>query len=358
MTTSQVTTQTLRSRVFSAILSHCSLQELEIFADVPMVASLARMDLKKRLSSVSLRELESLADFPMAGPIARTELKQRVGSLLNEKELNADDTLRHMREWNVVMEGPAALQVLMPECNGDRSLSFCCPRWGSMPFCQFLSSAGYSLKKRDDQTVEVPDDGRYNIHTGCIEVITMGNGDGCTVTVCESVSMCPLVPIFFADSTASMNYVCADGVACLYPDMTLNKTGFINYSRVFLDEDRQAGMAKYRANGFNILDTCEDAHTHHDEGLQVTCQRRTRGINDRQVLMLPFTTSGFVPIRPFVRWRLGYNRRLDDGSLHEKDVMVSVEAEGGSFIEYNSNQPRFDLDDLLYRRLEPHFDEW
>ncbi|KAF6755121.1 hypothetical protein DFP72DRAFT_1067851 [Ephemerocybe angulata] len=298
--------------------------------------------------------------------MVRRELKERVTAVLRDKGLDADETLRRMREMNVVMEGPPILQVLLPDCNVGHVLSFCCPGWGKGAFSQFLLSAGYSVEEEDDQTVELPDDGSQDCHTGCQHVTTLRNGDGCTVTVNESVSMSPLVPIFFAETTASINYVSADGVACLYPEMTLYKMALTNYARAFLDEDRQAGMTTYIANGFRIVDTCENTHNHPpihhldslEEELPVNCQQKPRRINGPDALMVPFTKGGFVPVRPFVRWRLGYNWRLENGALRNRDVIISVESEGGSFIEYNHVQPRFNLEDALYGHLDVHFDEW
>ncbi|KAF6765873.1 hypothetical protein DFP72DRAFT_838493 [Ephemerocybe angulata] len=122
--------------------------------------------------SPSLQELEILSDLLTAGPIARMELKKRVAAVLNGKGLDADQTLCRMCAINTVMEGPVILQI----------------------------------KEEDDQTIEVPDDGPYNLHIGSRHITMLWNRDGCTIAIHESVSMSPLVLIFFADTTASMNY--------------------------------------------------------------------------------------------------------------------------------------------------------
>ncbi|KAF6749193.1 hypothetical protein DFP72DRAFT_819146, partial [Ephemerocybe angulata] len=177
------------------------------------------------LSHCSLREIGIVSDFPTAGPIARMELKERVARVLRKKGLDPDETLSRMRESNVVMEGQGILQVLLPECEVGDEISFCCPGWGREPFCQYLRTAGYEVEDEDDQTAEVPDDGLHNLYTGCRCVRLLRNENGSTIAVDESVSMSPLVPIFFGVTTVSMNYVSAEGVACFYPDLTLKKSG-------------------------------------------------------------------------------------------------------------------------------------
>ncbi|KAF6745918.1 hypothetical protein DFP72DRAFT_1076898 [Ephemerocybe angulata] len=312
----------------------------------------------------TLRELEIFSDLPAAGEMSRLELTQRVDSLLEENGLPPEMTLRRMREGNVVFTGARILRVLLPGCNVDDTLSFCCPGWGRDSFLQFLLLSGYRVESEDDQTVEDEDYGRQRSHSGCRHGMLLVNGDGCSITVLESVSMSPLVPVFFSPTTASMNYISADGVACLYPDTTLNKTGLTNYARYLSDEERRRRLEPYIAQGFQVIDSCEVWHSHGsaDGGytqadLPVHCQRKSRRIDRPDALMVPFAKGGFVPVRPFARWRLGHNRLSHSGSHEEKDVLVSVEAEGGSFIEYNLHQKTFELEDLLYGYLVAQLDE-
>ncbi|KAF6749191.1 hypothetical protein DFP72DRAFT_1073323 [Ephemerocybe angulata] len=323
--------------------------------DVPTY-KIARRGFKLVLAYCTLRELKIFSDLPVTGEMARMELMERVWSLLKDSGLAPERTIERMREGNVVVTGPHVLNVLLPDCHIDDRLCFCCPTWGKEAFLEFLQHSTYRVLSADNQVARDEFYGLQSAHTGCRHATFLANEDGHSITLLESVSMSPLVPVFFSPTTAGMNYISADGVACLYPGMTLSKTCLTNYARHLSDDDRRVLLDMYATHGFEVIGSCEAWHSHGMTEDKYTapesagyCQRKTKRIDRPDALMLPFAKRGFVPIRPFTRWRLGHNvQRPEDGSWEEKDVVASVEAEGGSFIEYDADQPIFRLNPLLH----------
>ncbi|KZS90824.1 hypothetical protein SISNIDRAFT_468328 [Sistotremastrum niveocremeum HHB9708] len=99
------------------------------------------------------------------------------------------------------------------------------------------------------------------------------------IDVVESTMRDPLQTIMFFHSTQVMNFITADSLTILYPDLTLEHVGIARDS----DFDVTHLVEKYRARGFDVFYSASDFRTTYS-----ACPLLMRGVGDSQTLYYEF----------------------------------------------------------------------
>ncbi|KAF6747329.1 hypothetical protein DFP72DRAFT_1149371 [Ephemerocybe angulata] len=291
------------------------------------------------LRYVNLYVLHALDECPFAGEMARKELRRRIEIVLRCFSLPISSTLRRMRRDNVILGGFAALEIVMPETGDISSLEFFAPHGKSAQFIDMLRTFGYQ-NVDDGNGDDVLDPYDMPMFHGIGPWTRLTRGDGVDVTVVESVSLSPLLPILFEPSTVTVNFITGEGAVCVYAGLTFNQRGFLNYTAAVSDEEREAASERLGTHGFELLASCEALHAHdveQGETVRQECQHVfTRPDNS---VSMSFVDGFDVVLYPSVSWRLGYYTD-EGGRRNHHGVHAFVSTEGGA-LEYNNDRRRY-----------------
>lgn len=216
------------------------------------------------------------------------------------------DVLAIMKSTKTYISGSVALLSLHPDTFAPNDIDFYVSSQGGQQFVEYVISLGFYQMPFTSST--------YN--TGCIDKsirfqkpsIPHTLSSPHTINIIFSRTSCALQPIMEFHSTLLMNFIAWYGVVSLYPELTMNKTGFANVIHFLTCLDFQ----KYRNRGFYIKDDfleTEDDEEGHVCGSHPYCPRTIRYLHDGHALVYHFpnhTRAGKLGFfrEKFLAWKL------------------------------------------------------
>lgn len=125
-----------------------------------------------------------------------------------------------LHNYNCVLTGSAAVEMVVPGSHYPSILDFVCPRFSILNPILFFRARGYAYSPPDRQpTLQSP-------HSGIHQIIAMHHEERQHIIhIIESSTSSPFAPSLFSPSTIAMNYVTGDGVVSLYPRHMLAHCG-------------------------------------------------------------------------------------------------------------------------------------
>ncbi|KAF6756111.1 hypothetical protein DFP72DRAFT_810809 [Ephemerocybe angulata] len=163
------------------------------------------------LDMLPLTSLDALSKLPLMREVIRAKLKAKIDNILTAFSLDADACLSMMERAGAILSGSAALYVVAPGYAAPNDLNFYCPKHAAKGVATYFSrSPGYT--KVSNPTIRVvAERSPFNI----LDAITLS----------ESISTSPLVPLFSFHSTTLMNCISGRGVLSFYPKLTEQYVG-------------------------------------------------------------------------------------------------------------------------------------
>ncbi|KAF6749188.1 hypothetical protein DFP72DRAFT_1073319 [Ephemerocybe angulata] len=305
--------------------------------------------LREITKDMSLPDIAAIAS--LAPNLPRDTIHSRLKALLASQHLDPEGFLEKMAETNTVLSGSGALEIILPGTCTPGDLDFYCPRDEGQTLSFYLEANGFnkydyggSSTKRRSEDVD-DDEEHYDNRNGINSVIRLRHdAHGSKIHIIESVSLSPLVPVFFFHSTVVMNFVSATAAVCFYPELTFRHQGLLNFSCSGADRKNRTAVQKYKERGFEIHEFCTALHSHAglqgigDPYPQESCSALNRRTDDLFGLKVPHTaTYGSTVIRPRVAWRLGYRTFEVKRAEHRFDAVVTVNAEPQP-VKYSNTQ--------------------
>ncbi|KAF5314144.1 hypothetical protein D9611_006993 [Ephemerocybe angulata] len=182
------------------------------------------------LNILPLTSLRVLGNLPRMRDVIRRHLKERVVRVLKAfLKDDVDNCLAMMRLTGTVLSGSAALKVVLPDAGPPGDLNFYCPIHKAREAANYFArSAGFARLRLPTTTIAVQRTpfNNLDVNNGVRKIYRFKSVyTGQTITLSESISASPLVPIFFFHTTFLMNCVGGRGVICFYPELTEAYTG-------------------------------------------------------------------------------------------------------------------------------------
>ncbi|KAF6748640.1 hypothetical protein DFP72DRAFT_1073995 [Ephemerocybe angulata] len=266
-----------------------------------------------QLEAAKHMDLQDLAALAHLWPdLAKEAIHLRLTSLLGSRHLDAEQFLEKMAETNSVVSGSGALEIILPGTCTPRDLDVYTPSNEGRTLVTYLEANNFESYKYEgtpiDRRKEEQEDDHehYDNRNGIKAVHRLRHAVyGSQIHIIESVSLSPLVPLFFFHSTQVMNFVSATAAVCFYPELTFRRKGLMNFAWPGSDFKNLDAVQKYRARGFEIYDHCTKLHSHTglcsivDPYPRESCSTIHRRTDDAFVLKLPhFSTYAATTIRP------------------------------------------------------------
>ncbi|KAF6743187.1 hypothetical protein DFP72DRAFT_859382 [Ephemerocybe angulata] len=268
------------------------------------------------MSYLSLRDLKALREVDALGEAIRDHLRSRVARMLASFGLDGSSTLKVMKTSNTVISGSAALEIVVPGACKPNDLNLYCPRGKSSEMIVHLLRNHYILVGETPSAHEVAEgctNHHYPARNGVRQLFRFSHTTHpFTLTLVESISESPLLPILFFHSTYVMNYCSSTEVACLYPEMTHDAKGLHNRSEAFDFLHKRETLRRWDDCGIDLVWNCELWHSEHyskraSRRHPGECQRVVRSIHDDTTLRIGYDRGSSIPSNESrVEWRLGF----------------------------------------------------
>ncbi|KAF6742481.1 hypothetical protein DFP72DRAFT_860415 [Ephemerocybe angulata] len=298
------------------------------------------------MTYLTLRDLKALCEVDSLSDVIREHLRFRVSRMLASFELPGPTTLEVMKSSNTVISGSAALEIVIPGTCRPNDLNLYCPAGKSSEVIAHLLQCNYVQIGGAPSIHEVSAERSHHYYparNGVRRLFRFSHDTHpYTLTLVESLSDSPLLPIFFFHSTYVMNYCSSTEIVSLYPEMTHDAKGLHNRSETFDFLHKRGSLRRWDDCGVELVWNCELWHTEHG-GNGVTqfhlgeCQRVVRSIHDGISLRIEYGDSSSSTCGPEVEWRLGFLAWQVRGAKHH-DTQVLVTSEAATFRRYSNNR--------------------
>ncbi|KAH6874124.1 hypothetical protein BKA70DRAFT_1240661 [Coprinopsis sp. MPI-PUGE-AT-0042] len=284
------------------------------------------------LAGMNIQELDALRDDPIVNHDAGQVLSDRVALELIKWGLPAAETLRRLKETGSVISGSFALKAVLASSFTPGDIDIYCPKGRSEEVFLFLKDNGYEDETRcqrnfaNNSTISV--EGQFGAHYDGLDTaieqiyLLIHPGTGKKINVICSFLSSALIPILLFHSTLLMNWISQDGIACLYPGLTLRKRGLQNEFPA--RSKTKEALLKYRERGFQIVSEWDDLDE--SELVSTTGWGQVRTLGDSGMLFVPIcegdTTSRCASFQG-IKWRLAEPEGLyagDESCLQLRDV--------------------------------------
>ncbi|TEB33496.1 hypothetical protein FA13DRAFT_1789933 [Coprinellus micaceus] len=294
------------------------------------------------LKQASVDTLKSLLPFNQLRRFARRALRERVNDIIEDFHLDPALVLKMMDTTGTIISGSAALQAVSPRLNwkaGDVDFYCGVDVIDAVLLCFKRQSyevvnthpAPYAYKKfytfGARNALPSNFEARFRANS-CIEnVFTLSHTPSAlTINVIQSRSPASATPLAFFHSTLVMNFVSAGGVACAYPDLTLNSLGLMNFQsmppvqHVHIRDVR--AVDKYQSRGYLFVQG--DEHDVTVDGIE-----RGRTWDDPFTIKMCFRKHLKVLTGPnsTISWRTSFREYYNWG-FREHAPEVLVEEDG------------------------------
>ncbi|KAF6747823.1 hypothetical protein DFP72DRAFT_854021 [Ephemerocybe angulata] len=275
------------------------------------------------LQYLPLQPLSVLANLRDMEAVVKEHLERRITNTISSFSLHAKKTLNMMEETGTVLSGSAALEITSPGSCVPEDLNFYSPSGAAEATVeQILLTSGFALIQEPETAIltERTPFSKLNVNNGVKRVFRLSHRTtGKRVTVIESLSPSPLVPIFFFHLTTLMNCVTGRGAISFYPDLTETYTAMMNPRRNFAVVHKPMELVKWQGRGTAIVRDCDEFHpsrpnsaTHGKRGM---CQRAFRHSQDG------WSLSTDSKLGPTIAWRLGHKSKdQSQAGLHDPVV--------------------------------------
>ncbi|KAF6742980.1 hypothetical protein DFP72DRAFT_768941, partial [Ephemerocybe angulata] len=134
-----------------------------------------------------------------------------------------------MDQTGTVISGSAALGIVVPGSCVANDLNFYCPLGSTAHATELITQSGeYTAELERTMTIAAQRTpfSKLNVNSGVRRVLKFRNtSNGRRITLTESLSPSPLVPLFCFHLTSLMNCVTGRGAMSFYPEMTEKYTG-------------------------------------------------------------------------------------------------------------------------------------
>ncbi|KAF6746513.1 hypothetical protein DFP72DRAFT_823059 [Ephemerocybe angulata] len=180
---------------------------------------------------MNLPDLTAIAS--LVPTLARDTIHARLTSLLASQHLDPEGFLEKMAETNTVLSGSGALEIILPGTCTPGDLDLYCPRDEGQTLSSYLEANSFNKYEYSSTSIErrsedgqSDDDEHYDSRNGIKSIIRLCHeAHGSKIHIIESLSLSPLVPLFFFHSTVVMNFVSATAAVCFYPELTFQHKG-------------------------------------------------------------------------------------------------------------------------------------
>ncbi|KAF6744350.1 hypothetical protein DFP72DRAFT_82574 [Ephemerocybe angulata] len=293
-------------------------------------------ELQERIVALlPLRDLKALCAHPRMIPTLRVHLKQRVIETLDSFRLKGQETLDMMSASRTVLSGSAALEIVSPGSCEPNNLNFYCPVGSAHhALSAILATKGFVETPMSLKTLmsERSPFNKFEVNNGVKRLYRLVHlPTKKTIILAESISASPLAPILFFHSTLMMNYVTGTTAISLYPDLTYERKGFLNYAVNFAKIHRPDVLDRWTGVGMSIWSDCHDLHDGHPSmsptARKGMCQWAYRQINDDWADRMAFQRSPRLQLGPVLAWRLGHRYRTKKDVMHHKTSVHLVHEE-------------------------------
>ncbi|KAF6746290.1 hypothetical protein DFP72DRAFT_855550 [Ephemerocybe angulata] len=219
-----------------------------------------------------------------------------------------------MLSSGTILSGSAALSIILPGSCKPGDLNFYCPV-GSLAIAtnHFINNGEYAEVNVTRRTL-VSQRTRHSsldVNNGVRSVHKFRHLTTCRfVTLTESISESPLLPLFYFHTTLMMNCVTGGGAICFYPDLTYHCIGRLNPCHNFDKVHKPGSVAKWTdSTRFKFLEYRRtqpipglERHTE-SHGIR---QRASRRSNDEWLSAFSYGEADpWTGMGPTLRWRLG-----------------------------------------------------
>ncbi|KAF6756127.1 hypothetical protein DFP72DRAFT_1066943 [Ephemerocybe angulata] len=267
------------------------------------------------LDYLPLRSLQHIVDFPDMENHVRTHLKRRLSTTLSAFGFSAEKAIDVMQRSGTILSGSAALEIVQPGTCTPEDLNFYCPLGSSAAALELIShTKEYQPVEERKATVAIPRTpfSQLNVNNGvkCVHRFRDATTEK-RITLIESLSPSPLLPLFFFHLTALMNCVTGTGAVSFYPELTESSAALLNRGIHFGAIHKPLEVEKWISRDIRLITDCHDEHPGHPNlttrEKRGMCQWAYRHSADDWTSALSFQADvAKINPGPELGWRLGH----------------------------------------------------
>ncbi|KAF6750742.1 hypothetical protein DFP72DRAFT_851543 [Ephemerocybe angulata] len=286
------------------------------------------------LRSLSLRDLKKVSSLTPLAPIVQRHLHDRVESMWKAFHLPSSPSLGMLKDTGSIVSGSAALDLILPGLRTPRDLNLYCPEGAASAVLSYLFSHKFILQGPPlvwNSMKEGRSNNCFNINNGVKSLHRLKHlEESALITVVESVSLSPILPILFFHTTFTMNYCDDKEITCLYPNLTACSVGLNNRSEDYDRLHKTEATQKWEQLGIELVWNCDSKHRHYSENTTALpfaatgkCQRQIRTLDDAITLRMGFTEEKRISSDLKITWSLGYTDWMTN-KVEYVDTHVSI----------------------------------